>query len=128
MRTRRIALALLVAGTLALAGCSDDGDDAGTDAAPAADAGDSGGDALTKAEGDAFVAALTAGTAEGPAYIECVAGEVKAAVDAGDVSPQEVRDWTDGKGFESDLQDFITSPDVVMGCYEAIAATTTAAG
>ncbi len=130
MLARRTLTALAIAGTLLIAGCSDDGDDAGSDdGAPAADdGGTSGGDALTTDDRDAFLAALTAGTAEGEDYIMCVAGEVKAAVDAGDFTAQDVRDWTGGEQLDTPLHEFITSPDVVTGCYAAINSTTTAAG
>ncbi len=117
MRAGRIIGAIAVVSALALAGCSDDGDSTDGAAAPSGEDGTaSGGDQLTTDDRDAFLAALTAGTLEGEGYIKCVAGKVKDAVDAGDFSAQDVRDWSGGQQLDTPLQEFITSPDVVTNC------------
>jgi hypothetical protein len=128
MKVRAIIGAVGVTGVLLLAGCSDDGESTGGATTPDTQAGPSGGDVLTRADGEAFYAVLASQTDESEAYVECVALKVRSAAEAGDITAKEVRDWTAGEQLDTDLQEFITSPDVVTGCYAEIASSTTGAG
>jgi hypothetical protein len=127
MKVRAIIGAVSVTGVLLLAGCSDD-ESTGGATTPDAQADAGGGDVLTQEDGEAFYAVLASQTDESEAYIECVALEVRSAAEAGEITAKEVRDWTAGEQLDTDLQEFITSPDVVTGCYAQTASTTTGAG
>ena len=119
---RWMAVAML-GGVLLLGACSDDdGDEAGAatgdDASEASDL-----DApITQADGEPFLAALIAGNGD-EALSTCLGEKVHAAVEGGDLTPRDVREWTNGEGVDGPLQDYISEPDVVVECSTAAATT-----
>jgi hypothetical protein len=130
MQRRRMILAvvaLLAVGGLALGGCGDDegGDASGSASGNASDdtqpddggddtAGDGGG-ALTSEDEEALLAAAINGNPD-EAYAQCITDTVIDAVDAGDLTAEEVRAWFGGTGYDGPVQDYISTPDVVIEC------------
>lgn len=123
---KRWMAGLMVCGALLLGACSDDedADDTGGDTTEAADAQDAApDDTLTPADEDALLEATKNGNPD-EVYATCVANEVIAAVDDGDLTAEEVRAWSSGEAPAGPVQDYISTPDVVTSC-SAVAATTT---
>ncbi len=115
----RIGAALLAL-ALVTAACSSgasagSGDEAGaqTTVAEATVSGE-----LSSAQVDAFKAALLNGNGS-ESMSACLFDKVQEGLDAGDLTPQQIVDWTEGRGFDGPVQDYISQVDIVMECSSA---------
>ena len=111
-----LALALITAACSSSAGADSSSSSNGaseTTAAAATVSGD-----LTTDQLDAFRAALLNGNGS-ESMTGCLFDKVQDALDSGDLTPAQVVDWTEGRGFDGPVQDYISQVDVVMECSAA---------
>ncbi len=116
----RIAAAVMALALITAACSSNAGADGGTSsaapettAAPAASSGE-----LTSGQLDAFRAALLNGNGS-ESMSACLFDKVQEGLDSGDLTPGQVVDWTEGRGLDGPVQDYISQVDVVMECSAA---------
>jgi hypothetical protein len=120
--------ALLCAGGLLLGACSDDDGDGGDDGSSTEtdapdettaggedESGDGGGESLTDDDEAELLAAAINGNPDED-YARCITDTVIAAVDAGELTVEEVRAWYGGTGFDGPVQAYISQSDVVIEC------------
>ncbi len=110
-----MALALIAAACSSSAGAGNDSGGAATETTAAAEtvSGD-----LSSSQLDAFRQALLNGNGS-ESMTGCLFEKVQEAIDAGDLTPGQVVDWTEGRGFDGPVQDYISQVDVVMECSAA---------
>lgn len=77
---------------------------------------------MTGADAEAFLAALIAGNGD-EALSTCLGEKVRSEVLAGELTPSQVRAWTDGEAPDGPIQDYISQPDVVVECTATTATT-----
>ena len=118
--------------TVGLVGCSSGSDSdgaSGTATTVAANAGDEGGgddsDAgsqqpLTQSDAAAFLEAAVLGNGD-EAFSECLGEKVYAASQDGDLTPDDVRAWTNGDAPSGPVQEFISQPEIIQECQAAAA-------
>lgn len=114
--SRRIAVVVLVlAGTIGVVGCGSESDSKSSPSTTARSADATPQQPLTQSEGQAFLAAAVAGSGN-QAFSECLAEKVHAASLDGTLTPDQVRDWTNGDAPTGPVQDFISQIEVIETC------------
>lgn len=115
----RTTMTAVVCGALIFGGCSDgDSDeDAGGEAVEdtTGGGGEGGGADLTLDDRDAFLEAAVAGNGD-QILSECLGEQVMAEVEAGGLTPDEVRAWSTGEAPIGPVQDFISEIEVLTEC------------